>query len=265
MIWRNFVSDISSLPKYKSLIRNLVGRDLKIKYRDSLMGYLWSLMNPVLMVITYIIAFKYIIGGRTASPQKIIVGISMWTFCAVTMSTSATAVLKSAQLLQKVAFPRIIPVISNQLFALTQHLVIYPILIVVLILFKVPVSFNWFYAIIILVLLNIMLFGIGLFLSAVTVYYRDVQHFLAIAINILFWFTPIIYKAEDMEKRSKILEYVINYTPFSPFIRSFTGAFCKGEALTGELTLHMLAYAAFSLLLGLLVFYRCQHRFVEKF
>jgi len=263
VVAQKLVIDIRSLPKYKSLIRNLVGRDLKVKYRDSLMGYLWSMLNPLMMIITYIVAFKYILGMRDVSAPRIIVGVAVWTFCGITVTSSANSLLRSAQLLHKVAFPRIVPVISNQLFCLIQHVIVYPFLIIGLFFLKCPVSLNWFYVIVVLILLNLMLFGMGMFLAALTVFFRDIQHFLAIAMRILFWFTPIIYPISKMQGRT-ILYYIVAYSPFSPFIRSMTRVFCTGKGLTAECSIQMAAYTIVALVCGFVCFYSLQHRFMEE-
>ncbi len=253
---------MKSLPKYKCLIRNLVSRDLTLKYRASIMGYLWSMLNPLMLIITYIIAFKYILGMRSISRSQIIVGVVLWTFCATAMMSSVKAILTSAPLLQKVTFPRVIPVISTQIFCLIQHLIVYPVLFITLLVLKKFPNFNWLYVFLILILLNIMLFGMGLFLSTVNIFYRDVEHFLAIAIRILFWFTPIVYNISILSER-RFLKYIIAYTPFSPFVRSMTAVLCDGHPIPVECGIQMVSYSVAALGVGIVCFYSFQHRFVE--
>lgn len=260
--------DIKWLPQYRELLKNLVTKNLRIKYRSSVLGYLWSLLNPALLIFVYYIAFNYVLTFRQASSvAELVTGIVFWQFAASTINSSCNSIIGARGLIEKVRFPRIIPIISGQAFNCIQYLLTFPAVFVLLYVFyyKVTVfSVHLLWLPLFLILLNVFLFGISLFLATAVIFYRDIKHFIDIALKLLFWLTPIIYDIEKLNQ-SASATMVVKAMPFTPFIRCLQRIMVHGEMPPLISSLQCGLYTFVALIVGIIVFYSYQHRFVEEF
>ena len=113
---------VASLYSYRELLKNLVLKDLKLKYRGSVFGFLWSLANPLLMIVVYTVAFTYILRVRSEGfVFYLMLGLLSWTFFASSAAMSTGAIVDNAGLLKSVLFPRAILPIATVLFNLAQY------------------------------------------------------------------------------------------------------------------------------------------------
>ena len=116
-------ASLAAVGRYRELVRNLVFKDLKLKYRGSIFGFLWSLFNPLVMMTVYVIAFKYIMRMRSDGfVFLLLVGLLAWTFFSAAVSMAAGAIADNGGLLKTVHFPRAVLPISSVLFNLAQYL-----------------------------------------------------------------------------------------------------------------------------------------------
>ncbi|RMD79866.1 MAG: ABC transporter permease [Lentisphaerae bacterium] len=262
-----FREDLRLLPRYRTLIWNLILKDLHLKYRSSILGYLWSLINPLMMMATYILAFKYILQmrkiGGVDSAMMIIVGLLFWDLFGMVLTSSSNCLLNNMGLIAKVRMPRICPIISNHLYQLILHFLIYPVLMGLLFFYyRCPVTINLIYFILTFVLLNIFLFGAGMILAVGTVYYRDITHLLDVALRLLFWFSPIVYSLDRIPER---FQPYFKLMPLTPFLRCIQNSLCKGLPPPGPSFGLCAIYAVVALVAGFFIFYRYQHRLVEVY
>ena len=211
---------MTSLYQYRELIRNLVVKDLKLKYRDSTIGFIWSLVNPLLLILVYSFVFSNILkGGIPNFSYFLLIGILPWNFFAQSIMMSTGSILDNGGLIRKVAMPMEVFPVATVLFNLVQ-------LVLALLVFA-PMSFwffqvpmawvtLWFFPLLILH----MLFTIGLsfLISTATIFYRDVRHFVEIALTMLFWLTPVIY---DIGSVPESFRSVIYWNQQSFFILSY--------------------------------------------
>lgn len=201
---RGALLHLAELLRYKHLLWNLVGRDLKVKYKNSVLGYLWSLMNPLIMLIVYSIAFGYIIGIRTGDvPFAIyfICGFLPWSFLQMSMSMSATSIVDNFNLVTKIYFPREILPVSVVFSNLVQFLLTFVVLFPALWIAGCRPSWTWLVTPLPVLMLLAFTVGVSLIVSAMNVLYRDVKHFIEIFLNIWFWSAPIVYPISLVEKR----------------------------------------------------------------
>src|SRR5262249_32505919 len=144
---------IRGLFRYRALLRNLVAKDLKLKYRGSLLGLLWSLLNPALMLIVYTFAFKVVLRVHSENyAYFVMAGLLPWTFFAGALTASTQAVVGNAGLIRRVYFPREILPIATVLFAFTQLLLALAVFLPALILIS-DVDPSWKMALILPLLL----------------------------------------------------------------------------------------------------------------
>jgi len=249
-----------SLYRYRELIRNLVVKDLKIKYRDSTIGFLWSLVNPLLLILVYSFVFSHILKVGIANfSYFLLIGILPWNFFAQSIMMATGSILENGGLIRKVAVPMEVFPVATVLFNLAQFaLALLVFLPMALLFFQVSMSWVtlWFFPLLVLH----MLFTIGLsfIVSTATVFYRDVRHFVEILLMLLFWLTPIIY---DIETIPQSLRSVIYLNPQSFFILSYQDVLYRQAAPESSRFLILILLTSVSLLIG----YRVSHSYKAQF
>lgn len=252
-----------SLVRYRELIKNLVLRDLKLKYRGSMLGFVWSLVNPLMMIAVYTVAFTYIIRNRIEGfVFFLMLGTLAWTFFANSASMSTGAVVDSGGLMKGVTFPRAILPIASVLFNLAQYLLtILVFLPVMLVIYRVPPSPAMLLYPVFLALQLLFTIGVAFVLAAGTAFFRDVRHLLEIALSALFWMTPILYPLAQVPERMRLL---ILLTPVSPFIVAYQQIFYYRQL--PELTVWIVGvtYAVGMFLAGAWLFLSVEDQLAEQ-
>lgn len=252
-----------SVLQFRELIKNLVFKDLKLKYRGSFFGFLWSLVNPLVMMTVYIIAFTKIMPVRSEGfVFLLLLGLVAWTFFAGAASMGAGAIVDNAGLLKTVHFPRAVLPISSVLFNLAQYLLTIAVFLPLLFVFyrlrpqPVIVLFP-----VVIVLQVAMTIGVALALSAGTAFFRDIRHLLEIALMVMFWTTPIIY---DYQAIPRPWRWPVLLSPMSPFVLAYQQIAYYGRLPDPEVCIVATLYASVALFGGLALFTRVQHGFVEQ-
>ena len=209
---------MSSVFRYRELIRNLVFKDLKLKYRDSTFGFLWSLANPLLVISVYSFVFGHLLRvGVERFPYFLMIGILAWNFFSQSLMMSTGAILDNSNLIRKVAVPMEVFPVATVLFNLAQYLlalvVLFPLAFVF---FGVLPSWSWLAFFPILALHVLFTLGACFVVATATVFYRDVRHFTEILLMLLFWLTPIIYDIRSIDTGSAIRDLLESYFVFHP-------------------------------------------------
>jgi lipopolysaccharide transport system permease protein len=188
------LTDLKDVFGYGALLQNLVAKQLKLKYRGSVLGFVWSLLNPLSMVLVYTLVFRFIMRFPLENYALFLVaGVIHWEFFATTTSASTGAIINNRELIRKIHFPRMLLPTSLAVFDLIQlclafiaFLLIYLLLGGVLwlghLLYPLALFFQFLFVL-----------GIAALISAATVFLRDLEHLVQIALRLLFWLTPIIY------------------------------------------------------------------------
>lgn len=181
--------------KYKDLLLNLVERDLKLKYKRSFFGFLWSLVNPLIMLIIYTWVFKSILKNDIPNFSLFLMaGLLPWNFFASSLSTSAGVFTSNASLLTKVKIPKYILVISNIVYNLAIFLMMILLMLIAKIFFGVPYTSSIFYLPLAVILQLIFMFSLGIIVSISNVFFHDTAHLIEVLLMAWFWLTPIIYQ-----------------------------------------------------------------------
>ena len=256
-------ASLRSWLRFRELVRNLVLRDLRLKYRGSVFGFLWSLANPLVMVGVYTLAFGYILQVRTPAFVLFLVsGLLAWGYFSGSASMSTGAVIDSGSLVKSVYFPRAILPLSTVLFNLSQYLVTIAIVIpLVLALHRVPPAAPMICFPLFLVLQTLFTIGVAFTLATLTAFLRDVRHFLEIGLQVLFWLTPIVYEFKAVPRA---LQPWVLASPLTPYILGYQQSLYYREWPSAELVALAVIYAAASLALGLFLFRRYEDRFTEQ-
>ena len=235
--------------RYRELLKNIVLKDLKLKYRGSALGFLWSLANPLLMISVYAVAFNYILRvGTTGYVFRLMLGVLAWTFFANSATMATGANVDNAALLKNVAFPRVILPFATVLFYLIQYLLTVAVFLPVMILwYRVPLSAVMALFIVFLVLQVMFTTGVSLLLATSTAFFRDTRHLLEVALAVMFWTTPILYQVNQLPEGIKLAIYL---SPMSSFVIAYQRLFYFGEVPEASVWAIALAYALGMLVLG---------------
>lgn len=247
---------------YRHLLSNLLMKDLKLKYQRSLLGFAWSLLNPLLMILVYTLAFTYVL--RVQTPRFvffILIGLLAWTFFGSAVSSASDAVTGSGSFLKSVVFPRVVLPLSTVLFALAQYLLtIVVFLPLMLVIYQVPIEPRMLLFPVFLALQVLFIAGIALALSTATAVFRDVKHLVEVGLGIGFWATPILYEPTMVPEQFRPFMLL---GPMTPYIRAYQDIFYYG--VVPELAIWVVAtvYAAGMFISGLSIFLAYEDRFTE--
>ena len=206
-----------SLYRYRSLLKTLVLKDLKLKYRGSIFGFLWSLANPLLMIVVYTLAFTFILGIRSEMfIFYLMLGQLAWTFFASSTMMSTGSIVDNTGLLRTVQFPRAILPVATVLFNFAQYLLTIAVFLPIMFAwYRIPLVEPMILFPVVLVLHVAFTIGVALIVATVTVFFRDVRHLVEVALAVLFWTTPIVYELGRVPERLRLL---ILLSPLSPFV-----------------------------------------------
>lgn len=261
------------ITRYRTLLWTLTVRDLKARYRGSALGFLWSLVNPLLLLSVYTLVFGFIIGGRFtgADPYALflICGLFPWVWISTSLMEGTLALEANSALIRKAAFPAellpTVPVVAN----LLHFLLALPIVAVALGVgraFGYPVGGGWGILILPLVILLTLplVAGVTLALGALHVHFKDVRDMTQHALTLLFFLTPILYPLDAVLGRvPSALHWVFWLNPFTPYVLSFQHALFHGTAPPPGLWLQMALISLAAWGVGASLFDRLRDTLVE--
>ncbi|MCB8946214.1 MAG: ABC transporter permease [Ardenticatenaceae bacterium] len=192
--WLDLTRRWQELVKYRYLLKNLVVRDIKARYKNSIFGILWSLLNPLALMMVFAILFTVLRESNTRQyPVFILVGIMPWQFFAGALSSGTMAILGNTPLVKKVYFPRELLPLASLLSNLVNFLIAFVVLVVFLYIFKLGITVHALWVPVILLTQLIFTLGLTLLLSAITVFYRDLMLVLNVVLTAWFFLTPVFY------------------------------------------------------------------------
>ena len=249
----------------RSLIWNFVVRDLKVRYVGSFMGFLWSIIHPLILLISYTFVFSIVFEIRPHSAVTdnfavfLFCGILPWLYFQDTMLRSCTAVIENANLIRKTLFPSEILPVSIVLSNLVFHLIGVGVLMIVLVMLGL---LPWTVVFLPAYLLPLMVLGLGLgwLAASLQVFLRDTSQILTVALVFWFWFTPIFYTVDRVPAG---LRPLMRLNPLSLVVEGYRDCLLEGvlPSLTLLGWLWLMAVAAF--LFGGFVFRNTKREFVD--
>lgn len=247
---------VSDLWRFRELIALLVQRDLKVRYKRSVLGMGWTLLNPLLQMVVYTLVFSTIMKvGVPRFPVFLLSGLLPWTLVSVSITGSAHCLLNNQGLIRKVAVPQIVyplAVVASKLVDLALSLLPFALLAVAM---GRPPTLAWLYVLPALVLATVFSCGLALLFSSLTVFYRDMRHLIDILIQVWFYVTPVLYPQEFLEKLPyPWMRGLLLANPATPIIRCFQLPLYEGRAPTAAVLGGAALSAGLVLALGLAYF-----------
>lgn len=249
--------------RYRELVRSLVLRDLRLKYRGSVLGFFWSLLNPLFTIGVYWFAFTYIMRTSIADfAFFLLLGVLPWTFFVNATMMSTGSISEGGALLKSVAFPRAVLPIATVLFNLAQFMLTLAVFVPIMMLaYRVPISLPMLLFPVFLALQVLFTIGLALLLSCGTAFFRDIRHLLEVALALLFWLTPIVYDLVTVPERLRI---PLLLSPMSSFVLAYREILFRGAWPGSDLWYVALTYAIGSIVIGTAVFVGVQGRLAEQ-
>ena len=215
--------NLGQLPRYRGLIQSLVARELKARYRGSVLGFFWSFVNPLLLLLVYTFVFNYVLKARVEGIEPyglfLFCGLLPWTWFSASLSDASNVLIAGGNLIKKVLFPaEILPIVSV-LANMVHFFLALPILALFLIWYQRPLNLAelaWFPVVVFVQLL--LTLGFALILSALTVHFRDIKDILANLLTFWFFATPIIY---PMREAGTLAKRLLDLNPFTHLAISY--------------------------------------------
>ena len=254
-----------SLPQlysYRDLIKNLVSRDFKTRYKRSYLGILWSLLNPLLLILVYTLAFDYIMKIRVKDfPMFFMCAYLPWSYFSSGLMISLSSLSDSGYLIKAVYFPREIVPLSIVLSCLLHFLITFIFVFPILLIYGYLPHGSYLFLPVIILLQTLFIFGLSLFLSSIHVYFRDLRYILDVILMAWFWLTPIAYPISLIPEQYL---FVYKLNPMTLFVTAYREALLHGMLPIPKYWIAILIATLGSLVLGYLPFSRIRKRLAEE-
>jgi len=259
--WR--LLNLRELWLYRELLLQLAWRDIRIRYKQTLIGAAWAVLQPFLTMVVFSIFFGRFAGIPSDGlpyPVFSYAGLLPWTFFAEGMRRAAESLVGNANLVSRVYFPRILIPLGAILAALVDFAFAFVVLIGMMIFYRIPVTWNILYLPAFLALAFLAALGVGLWLSALNVQYRDVRYTLGFIIQIWLFATPVIYPTSLLKGTWKVL---VSLNPMTSVVEGSRWALLGSGSPPSGILWASVAAVAFVLVGGLLVFQRMERAFAD--
>ncbi len=258
--------------KYRYLLYEIVRKNIKLQYRNSVLGIFWTFLQPLLTTIILVVVFGGVFGGKRAGvvnyPIYLLCGRLIFEFFTQSTKRAMRSIRNSASVIKKVYVPKYIYPLSN----IIANFVTFLISLIVLVCFMIyfyffsnepphitPYIFLSPIPILILLLVSI---GVGLILSTLEVFFKDVEYLYEVFCTLLFYLTPIFYQVEQLNIQSKIFKMALMANPLYSITQMFRSCVLYGEMFNINHLLYSLAFGIVTVVIGLIAFYKKQDKFI---
>lgn len=271
------LAHLKELVRFKGLIRNLVVRELRVRYKNSVLGVLWSWLNPLFMMIVYTVVFIYMRSPSEGAvpnrnfPVFVLCGVLPWNFFSGAVMQSINSIVGNASLVKKVYFPREVLPLSVVLSNLVNFGIALMILFPMLLIFGVPLT-RWVLLLPIVIAIQMcFVTGVALLLSTLNVFYRDTGAIMDVAIMAWFFVTPIIYPIDILPRSRQIMGLTIDIhrwtrilNPMASLVAAYRDVLYYGRLVGPDFLARTAVTSLAVLLIGYAVFYKYSSAFGEE-
>ena len=266
----------------RELTINLTLRELRGKYKRSVIGWSWSLINPLATVLIYSLVFSFFLkvtpdpgspSGLQVFALFLLCGLLPWNYLSNGMVGGMSALVTNANLIKKVYFPREVLVVASLISWLVSMLIEMGVLVVILLLFG-NMALPWIPLALLLILLqSVFVLGLGLMLSVLNVYFRDVQHFIGILLQIWFYATPIVYPINVVERAAADhhfrilgmgLDSLYHLNPMVGFVEAYRDLLYDLRLPPAGDIIYLAAWSVATMTIGMIVFNRLSGNLAEE-
>ncbi len=251
---------LRELFEYRGLVLNLTRVELKLRYRNSVLGFLWTVLNPLFYLLILAVVFSKIIRFEIADyPVFLFAGLTSWLMIQQTVTIATASVVNNQALIRRVYVPKLAFPLSNVLARFADHLILVAVLLAAMLVFGRP----WTWALLVVPAVVVLHFffalGLSLLAAVADIRVRDVQHVVAILFQALFYVTPVFYSADFVPEKYRAL-FLAN--PFYYFVESLRAPVYRGAPPAWSDLGTAALIAALTFAAGFLIFVRKERDFV---
>ena len=252
------------LYNYRELLKTSVKKDIGGKYKHSFLGVLWSFINPLLQILVYALIFPLVMknGGSYKDYTVFMVcGLIPWAYFTTVINRASFIMIENGNILKKVYFPRSILPLSLVTSETINFLVSCIIILAFIVIKGFGISKFILFFPLVLLIQYVLLLGIALIFSAITVYMRDIQHFIGVVLQLLFYATPIVYSIDTIPENFR---WILKWNPMTYIIEGYRAIFYN-QTMPDLKSLGALGIISIIILIvGYLLFNKLQKRFAEE-
>lgn len=260
---------LRNLWSYRGFISSSIQREFQLKYRNSLLGALWNLINPLVMILIYTIIFSQVMHARLpgidstfAYSIHLCAGVLTWNFFAETTTRTQNVFLEHANLIKKINFPRICLPVIVVMSSLLNFLIIFSLFLIFLVLsgnFPGWVAMAFMPVLLIQIIFSV---GLGVSVGVLNVFFRDIGHLLNIFMQFWFWLTPIVYSVEALPKP---IQHWLYLNPMASLITAYQQILVMGQYPVWTRLLPTLMLSLLLLIFGFWLFRKHVGEMVDEF
>jgi len=258
-MWQRFKEII----EYREMLRNLVHKELRARYKGSALGFMWTFFHPLLLLVIYSFVFSFVMRVQMENYSLyLFTGLLPWTFHVTSLTMGTNAIVSNSNLITKIYFPREILPLSIVLANMVNYLLALPILIGALIYLDWDMGPSLLVFPLVLLIQALMLTGLTLIVSALNVFFRDLEHLLSVLLTGWFFLCPIVYPISMIPK-----EYIGIYTsfnPVTPLIIAYTDIFYYSRIPNWNNLLTITGFSIAIFVIGFIIFNHLQKSFAEE-
>lgn len=254
---------IRELYAYRQMIFSLVKRDLRGRYKGSVLGFLWTFLNPLFQLVVYTLVFSVIMEtGIEKYYLFLFVGLVPWLFFSTCLTTGSSCIFVQQDMVKKIYFPREVLPISFVISQFINMLLTFIVIFAVVIFSGVGINpIALLFLPIIMMIEFILALGVTMLASALTVYFRDLEYILGIVSMAWLYLTPIMYSPDDVPEKVMPL---FNINPMSPIIIAYREILYYRQIPKINTLLHALLFGLIILIVGFITFKRLKRQFAEE-
>jgi lipopolysaccharide transport system permease protein len=249
--------------KYREVFYIFVWRDIKIRYKQTVLGALWAVIQPLFTMVVFTVFFGKL--GKMPSedipyPVFSYSALVPWTFFASSLSLTGNCLVTNAPLLRKIYFPRITLPASNVFTGIIDFAIASVILFFLLAYYRIPASWSILLWPALMIPLVFLVLGLGMFLASINVKYRDIKHAIPFAIQILLFLTPIIYPMSIIPEKYR---YLLALNPLTGLIEAFRSSLLPSRPIDVTLLLVSLLLTSIIFVVGFMLFRKTERTFAD--
>lgn len=219
---------LESFIKYRELLSELTMREIKQRYKQSILGYAWVILNPFFQMLVMAFVFNIIMRIPNLGvpyPIFLYAGLLPWTLFANSLAGATNSLVSNADLITKIYFPREIFVISTIMAKIVDFLLASTIFIVFMVYYQLPITWNILWILPIFAIQQLFTYGLSLFMAAANLFYRDIQYLLGLIILIWMYLTPVIYSTELFPEKYR---WIFQINPIAVIINAYRQVILAG-------------------------------------
>lgn len=256
------INVIKNLNKYRFLLYELVKKDIKLKYRRSYLGIVWTLLEPILTTIVLTLVFSGIFNrGTETFPVYILGGRLLYSYYSTTTKQAMKSIRSNSAMIKKVYVPKYIYPLSSVLSGYVTFAISLIVLVLAMLIFKVPITIYFIGIIYPLIMILVMTLGTSMILSTMAVFFRDLEYLWGVILMLIMYASAIFYDVGTMIAKNPEREIIFKLNPLYAIIVNFRNAIF-GLPLDKFAVIYSAIFSFGTLIIGIFIFYKKQDKFI---